>query len=380
MAIEMLEVSARSGRSATQAGPPEPESFVEAARLQTAVKEELATILSSTSFSSSKKSCEFLGYIVQVALDGRIDSLKERSIGLDLLGRDTSYDPSSDATVRVRANDVRKRLKSFYSTQPAKSGYRIELLPGSYSPRFVYVTEQTSGSEHPLSESATEQTKTLAEAQSIVPPISLVGITRPTFIALFICALFLRQQIMSGDPYHQFWDARLQGKTAMIFADERPDRETASNDDLQAILPLIWLAGRYDLKPVMSGHDPKDEPKPGEFESYAAMIHSSLATPYELAKDKRLRYRIVGLPKALHLVDQFNPALPDEHGAILTVLPEHPAILWMCGTDGESINRLAKLITSKDTFPAQLNEGAMAGHVVQAVLRDSSPQVEFYIP
>jgi len=74
---------------------------------------------------------------VQVALDGRIDSLKERSIGMDLLGRDISYDPSSDATVRVRANEVRKRLNTFYSTHSPRTGYRIELLPGSYGPRFV---------------------------------------------------------------------------------------------------------------------------------------------------------------------------------------------------------------------------------------------------
>src|SRR5580698_8691628 len=137
MAIEALEEAAPLSLPATEVAPPEPESFVKAARLRAAVQEELAEILASPSFHTSKKSCEFLHYIVQVTLDGRLDSLKERSIGLDLLGRDVSYDPSSDATVRVRANEVRKRLRSYYSTQAPKSGYRIELLPGSYGPRFV---------------------------------------------------------------------------------------------------------------------------------------------------------------------------------------------------------------------------------------------------
>ena len=128
MTIDTLEQSAPDF-FATQIEPSEPASFVDAARLQSAVKDELAAILASPSFSSSKKSCEFLRYIVQVTLDGRVDSLKERSIGLDLLGRDTSYDPSSDATVRVRANDVRKRLSSYYSTQPPGSGWRLSLTP-----------------------------------------------------------------------------------------------------------------------------------------------------------------------------------------------------------------------------------------------------------
>lgn len=317
MAIDSLEVSVRRDASTSQTEPPEPESFVEAARLQSAVKEELAAILASSSFSNSRKSCEFLRYVVQVALDGRVDSLKERSIGLDLLGRDTSYDPSSDATVRVRANDVRKRLKYFYSTQPPKSGYRIELLPGSYSPRFIYVTNDPETPEATEADNPADQQKGIAESQSVVPPVNYVDIMRPTFIALFICALFLRQQIMRGDPYHQFWNARLQGKTAMIFARETSGLTAASDDNLQAILPIIWLAGRYDLKPVINEHDPQNEPKPDAGENFAVTIHSSLTTPREFAGDKRLRYLIAGSPGALHFVDQLNQTQAisaNEHG------------------------------------------------------------------
>lgn len=379
MAIDELEVSARPDSSAKQIEPLEPVSFIEAARLQLAVKEELAAILASPSFSNSRKSCEFLRYIVQVTLDGRVDSLKERSIGLDLLGRDTSYDPSSDATVRVRANDVRRRLKSFYSTQPSKNGYRIELLPGSYSPKFICAAKQVDSPEQTFLAATPDHQKRVPESQSSVPAVNLVGITWPTFVALFICALFLRQQIMSGDPYHQFWNARLQGKKAMIFAGETSDVMPSSDDYLRTILPMIWLAGRYDLKPVMNEHHPQDEPKPDDLESYAVTIHTSRATPLEFDSDKRIRYLITGSPGSLHLVDQLNQtrAAPLQ-GALLTVLPEHPGMLWIAGTDGDSMNRLAEIITNKDSFPALLNEETIAGHVVQIVLRDSSHHMEFY--
>ena len=89
------------------AAPPLPKSFEDAARHITAVEEELERVCNSAHFRTSRRSCEFLKYIVRVTLDGRVDSLKERSIGIDLFGRDTSYEPSSDATVRVRANEVR---------------------------------------------------------------------------------------------------------------------------------------------------------------------------------------------------------------------------------------------------------------------------------
>ena len=83
--------------------PPIPKSFEDARLRSLEVEKELERICSAVHFRTSKRACEFLRYVVRVTLDGRVDSLKERSIGIDLLGRDTSYDPSSDAIVRVRA-------------------------------------------------------------------------------------------------------------------------------------------------------------------------------------------------------------------------------------------------------------------------------------
>ena len=378
MAISTCEVPARPTQSIE---PTEPKSFVEAARLQKAVKEELTAILASPSFKNSKKSCEFLHYIVQVALDGRVDSLKERSIGLDLLGRDTSYDPSSDATVRVRANEVRKRLKYFYSTQGPKSGYRIELLPGSYNPKFVHVANHDDLSEVRGQDRTSGEPREWKASQPEVPPVSYVDIMRPTFIALFICALFLRHQIMRGDPYHQFWNARLQGKTAMILTAETSNF-AATENSLKAILPIVWLAGRYDLKPIIKESDSQNEARQGD-ENNAVTIHGSLATPYAFAGDQRLRYRIAGLPGKLHFVDRFDPmqAVPgDLRGAVLTILPDHPAAMWIAGTDAESMNQLAEILANKDSFPTQLDADALTGHVVQIVWRSSSPHVEIYVP
>ena len=51
----------------------------------------------------------FLRYLVERALDGRGDQLKERTIGVDVFGRDAAYDTGKDAIVRVSANGVRKR-------------------------------------------------------------------------------------------------------------------------------------------------------------------------------------------------------------------------------------------------------------------------------
>ena len=74
------------------------------------VRQELNRVLASHEFHSSKRSQDFIRYVVEHALTGRADMLKERTIGIDVFGRSTSYEPSDDATVRVKAGEVRNRL------------------------------------------------------------------------------------------------------------------------------------------------------------------------------------------------------------------------------------------------------------------------------
>ncbi len=101
-----------------------------------AVREELARVLSCHEFRSSKRSQEFLRYVVEHTLSGHADMLKERTIGIEVFGRSTSYEPSDDATVRVKAGDVRKRLGLYYAEQGAHNPVRIEVPAGTYVPEF----------------------------------------------------------------------------------------------------------------------------------------------------------------------------------------------------------------------------------------------------
>ena len=115
-----------------------------------AVREELARVLSCHEFRSSKRSQEFLRYVVEHTLSGRTDMLKERTIGIEVFGRSTSYEPSDDATVRVKAGDVRKRLGLYYAEQGAHNPVRIEVPAGTYVPEFR-LSEVQAAVESPVS-------------------------------------------------------------------------------------------------------------------------------------------------------------------------------------------------------------------------------------
>src|SRR5579885_3652743 len=101
-----------------------------------AIRQELDRILASHEFRSSKRSQEFLRFIVDHTLNGNVDILKERTIGIEVFGRPTSYEPSDDATVRVKAGEVRKRLGLYYAGQGASDPVRIDLPHGTYVPEF----------------------------------------------------------------------------------------------------------------------------------------------------------------------------------------------------------------------------------------------------
>jgi len=105
----------------------------------TVVRAALDRVLHSQGFRSSKRSQEFLRYVVERTLEGRADALKERNIGIDVFGRSSAYDPSDDATVRVKAGEVRKRLGLYYASEGREDTVRIDLPHGTYVPEFHHI-------------------------------------------------------------------------------------------------------------------------------------------------------------------------------------------------------------------------------------------------
>lgn len=105
------------------------------------VRQHLKEVLASHAFAGSKRTQDFLRLIVEHALRGEADSLRERMIGVEMFGRPIDYDTGSDSVVRVKATEVRKRLAQFYLEASGKPEVRIELLSGSYMPRFVFAPQ-----------------------------------------------------------------------------------------------------------------------------------------------------------------------------------------------------------------------------------------------
>jgi hypothetical protein len=123
-----------------------------------AVRKHLSEVAEGAAFKGSHRSAQFLRYVVEQAIEGHLDSLKERVIGVELFGRSPSYDTGEDAIVRVTASDVRKRLLQHYGQYGTTSGLRITLPLGSYVPVI------THDSGRPNTEAATADPEGLSHS------------------------------------------------------------------------------------------------------------------------------------------------------------------------------------------------------------------------
>ena len=97
---------------------------------------ELERVLASPDFVASDRLRRFLRFVVEEALAGRADRLHAYPIALEVLGRDTSFDPQTDPVVRMEAGRLRRRLERYYLRAGQSDPVRIDIPKGGYAPTF----------------------------------------------------------------------------------------------------------------------------------------------------------------------------------------------------------------------------------------------------
>ena len=99
-----------------------------------AVRQQLDRILASPTFQQVDRLKRFLKFVVQESVAGRSDQLKEYVVGVQVFGKEESFDPRTDPIVRVQARRLRARLVRYYRTEGQHDELVIELPKGGYSP------------------------------------------------------------------------------------------------------------------------------------------------------------------------------------------------------------------------------------------------------
>jgi hypothetical protein len=347
--------------------------FAEIERYAPEVLYALDKICESPSFRTSPRSCEFLRHIVRHTLLGTVDELKERLIGITLLGRKTTYDTGSDAGVRVRANDVRKRLNTYNATPDAAVECTLDLPVGSYIPRFfrnVDTPTDLSPISGPAFSSRThedsEQLRDAPRELDEIPPLSLRRLATPTIVALFLCTICIRWQLEQAHPFVTFWQSVLQDHNAILYVPpvQVGGQQDISMASMNEAAPLLNLAGQFHARFTLAANQTATTSPTDIFVS----IGSATTTSSPIQDKDRLV--VEDTPTGREIVDRSvspqHPALA-EHAALLTIANGTQRSIRIDGTDDAAIGSLIQTLCERDTFPEELADSLQSGTTTQMV-------------
>jgi hypothetical protein len=324
------------------------------------VRDQLQRTMASDAFRGSKRSRDFLSHIVERTLSGESDLLKERLIGVHLYGKDGAYDTSSDSTVRVRANEVRRRLLQYAEQFGRDEHYRILLPSGSYVPEF-----RPTARRAPLKQLALPR-----EIKSATPPLHKGWLIGPTVAALLLSAFAFRWMLSPDSLFKEFWRPLVAGNHSLILEVETVPGPQ-SMIPLRSVRPLLRI---HDIAHSLGGHAEivtvGDAPLVSDEHSAQVLLGRTAGST--LPAPVPLRYRIetpAGAPAILDVVSghrygtQGIESGRQESFALVTrITPrsDSPSTLSLNGTDDVAVEAAEELVTDPATLADALRTAGVA--------------------
>jgi hypothetical protein len=182
-----------------------------------AIQRELDRVLRSPPFRESKRCQEFLRFVVGMTADGRQAELKERTIGIAVFGRDPAYDTNDDSIVRVKANEIRRRLAQSNQGNDHEQEFKIEIPTGSYVPKFVPAHEISAPAKPEMALKKPEMAlKWIRHQIESAPPRWKAGIAVVLLLAVGAMVWSLRD---NGDTVtNRFWAPILQSESPVLIS------------------------------------------------------------------------------------------------------------------------------------------------------------------
>jgi hypothetical protein len=219
-----------------------------------AIRAQLERLLANVHFSQSKRFPSFLRFVIEHTLAGDVECIKERTLGVEIFGRDADYDTASDPIVRVTAAEIRKRVAQYYQEPGHDHELRITLPSGSYVPHFHWPKNGPEVEPPALTPAAIEvATHAVHPGEPAVPGrrrSRLVYVLASGTAMLLLVAAFLfwqsrhlsafdffwRPVLASGDPALLCIADQLQYSEQSLRDASQPTRQVQLKDNLTAVV------------------------------------------------------------------------------------------------------------------------------------------------
>ena len=132
--------------------------------------------------------------LVEDALHNELIGSKERTLGIEVFGRELNYDTNADPIVRMTASEIRKRLAQYYQASTEHREVSIHLTPGSYMLEFRFEKQLPSNKNLESAVELVEPTVAQELTHGEAPPKVAVPTFRRRWIAwlaIGLCFLVL---------------------------------------------------------------------------------------------------------------------------------------------------------------------------------------------
>jgi tetratricopeptide (TPR) repeat protein len=113
---------------------------------------ELDRVLADPAFHATERNKAFLRYVCNEAFAGRAAAIKAYAVAIDVFGRPSNFNASTDPIVRIEATRLRSALDNYYLSAGNAGTVRLHLPKGGYIPVFyrVFNAVNFAGEEDPI--------------------------------------------------------------------------------------------------------------------------------------------------------------------------------------------------------------------------------------
>ena len=299
-----------------------------------AVLDQLERLLAHPVFKNSKRFPVFLRYVVEQTLESTSDQpLKERTIGVEVFGREVGYDTNHDPIVRITAGEVRKRIAQYYHEAGHETEIRIEIPIGSYVPEFFSPSTPSSvlPPAAPLIRSAAlNRARTIIGARPVRRWV-LAGVVLA--VVLSFGARLVMKRVSLGSPQsavENFWNPVFASSAPVLLCIGQPPKGIAAGGPMQqtadnvdnygrttdhialsdgtALANLVYFLGKRGKSYRVQG---SSSTSLTDLRQGSAILIAGFDNPWTLRAANSLRFRFLTTspnPCILSIQDKQNPA------------------------------------------------------------------------
>jgi hypothetical protein len=185
------------------------------------IRSQIDRVLSSNTFRACGSLRRLLEYLVDCAIAGDTQDLKEYRIGVEGLGKEASYDPRVDPSVRVQVGRLRARLAEYYLTEGKDDPVVITVPRGAFA--VCFEPNKSVIQPAPL---VSEPAATAVPQSTRRVPSTLTAVVASASVCIVILAIFVlyrdrspssAAEVVDNVAFRQLWRPYLSSdKPVMI--------------------------------------------------------------------------------------------------------------------------------------------------------------------